>query len=178
MMVAARSRRPAALATLMPSLRATVAAAGPDVPASFRTMPSRVVDSFADRRFTMAVLSTFALVALLLAAVGIYGVLSQTVVQRTAEIGVRMALGAEASAVRRMIVGAAMGPVLVGIACGSAGATLGVRLLRGFLYGVTPLDPVAFGAAAAVIVIVALVAAFVPARRATRIDPLRALRAG
>jgi putative ABC transport system permease protein len=102
---------------------------------------------------------------------------SQTVLQRTAEIGVRMALGAEALTVRRMIVGTAMRPVLIGIACGAAAATASVRLVSGFLYGVAPLDPAAFGAAALVLIVVALIAAFVPARRATRIDPLLALRA-
>jgi predicted permease len=178
MTVVVRSRQPSALAALVPAVRSTVASADPEVPASFSTMQSRVGASIADRRFTMVVLSTFALVALLLAAVGIYGVLSQTVLQRTAEIGVRMALGAEAGEVRRMIVWGAIGPVLIGIGCGTVGSAMGARLLRGFLYGVTPLDPMAFVGAAVVLIVVALVAAFVPARRATQIDPLLALRAG
>jgi predicted permease len=177
MIVAVRARQPAALASLVPALRSALSSTDPDVPALFGTMESRVADSVADRRFTMTVLSTFAFVALLLAAIGIYGVVSQTVLQRTAEIGVRMALGAEALTVRRMIVGTAMRPVLIGIACGAAAATASVRLVSGFLYGVAPLDPAAFGAAALVLIVVALIAAFVPARRATRIDPLLALRA-
>ena len=145
--------------------------------ATIGTMEGRVADSVADRRFTMAVLSTFAVVALLLAAVGIYGVLSQTVLKRTPEIGVRMALGAEAGAVLRMVMAAAMRPVLAGIVCGVVGAALSVRVLRGFLFGVTPLDPAAFATAAALLIVVALLAAYIPARRATRVDPLKALRA-
>ena len=140
-------------------------------------MEESVAKSVADRRFTMAVLSTFAFVALLLAGVGIYGVLSQAVLRRTGEIGVRMALGAEAGSVLRMVLAAAIVPVLLGIACGGIGAAFTVRLLRDFLFGVTPLDPVAFATAAGVLIAVALLAAYIPARRATRVDPLSALRA-
>jgi len=177
MIVVARSRQPGTMGSLLTSLRSAIASADADVPVKLGSMEGRLADSVADRRFTMAVLSTFAVVALLLAAVGIYGVLSQTVLQRTAEIGVRMALGAEAGAVLRMVMAAAMWPVFAGIACGVLGAALTVRLLRTFLFGVTPLDPAAFAAAAALLLGVALLAAAVPARRATRVDPLRALRA-
>jgi ABC-type antimicrobial peptide transport system permease subunit len=177
MTVVARARQAGALGSLLMSLRPAMGSVDADVPARIGTMEGRVADSVADRRFTMTVLSTFALVALLLAAVGIYGVLSQTVLQRTSEIGVRMALGAEAGGVLRMIMGAAMRPVLAGIACGVAGAALSVRVLRGFLFGVTTLDPAAFTAAAALLIGVALLAAYIPARRATRVDPLKALRA-
>jgi putative ABC transport system permease protein len=177
MIVAARARQAGALGSLMTSLRSAMAAVDAEVPATIGTMEGRVADSVADRRFTMAVLSTFAVVALLLAAVGIYGVLSQTVLKRTPEIGVRMALGAEAGAVLRMVMAAAMRPVLAGIVCGVVGAALSVRVLRGFLFGVTPLDPAAFATAAALLIVVALLAAYIPARRATRVDPLKALRA-
>jgi putative ABC transport system permease protein len=176
MIVVARSRQPGALGSLLTSLRSTVGSIDTDVPAKIGTMEGRVADSVADRRFTMAVLSTFAVVALLLAAVGIYGVLSQTVLQRTSEIGVRMALGAEAGAVLRMVMGAAMWPVFAGLGCGVAAAAVSVRLLRSFLFGVTPLDPLAFVVAAALLIVVALLAAYLPARRATRVDPLQALR--
>ena len=177
MIVVARARQAGALGSLLTSLRPVMASVDADVPARIGTMEGRVADSVADRRFTMAVLSTFAMVALMLAAVGIYGVLSQTVLQRTPEIGVRMALGAEAGGVLRMMMGAAMRPVLAGSACGVAGAALSVRVLRGFLFGVTTLDPAAFTAAAALLIGVALLAAYIPARRATRVDPLKALRA-
>jgi putative ABC transport system permease protein len=177
MIVVARARQAGALGSLLTSLRSAMGSVDADVPARIGTMEGRVADSVADRRFTMAVLSTFALVALLLAAVGIYGVLSQTVLQRTPEIGVRMALGAEASAVLRMVMASAMRPVLAGIACGVAGAVLSMRVLRGFLFGVTTLDPAAFTAAAALLIVVALLASYIPARRATRVDPLNALRA-
>ena len=177
MTVAVRAKQPGAVAALLPTLRKTVASADPDVPIKIGTMEDRVAASIADRRFTMAVLSTFALVALLLAAVGIYSVLSQSVAQRTPEIGVRMALGADARRVLALVIMAAMRPVLLGVAVGVIGSVGSVRLLESFLFGVTPLDPVAFVGAAAILVGVALVAAFVPARRATRIDPLLALRA-
>jgi predicted permease len=177
MIVAVRARQPRALAALMPSIRSTIASDDPDVPIQAATMEESVAKSVADRRFTTTVLSTFACVALLLAAVGIYGVLSQTVLQRTEEIGVRMALGAEPATVLRMILGAAIVPLLAGIVCGGIGAALSARLLSNFVFGVKPIDPAAFALAALLLVTVGLFAAFVPARRATRIDPLSALRA-
>jgi putative ABC transport system permease protein len=175
-LVAARAGQPEAVGSLMTTIRAIVSATDPDVPVKLTTMESRVAESVADRRFAMAVLSAFAIVALLLAAVGIYGVLSQSIVQRTAEIGVRMALGAEAFSVVQMVIETAMRPVLAGIGCGLLAAAFAVRVLQGLLFGVAPLDPSAFIAAPLALVVVALVAAFVPARRATRIDPLAALR--
>jgi putative ABC transport system permease protein len=177
MIVAVRARQPAALASLMPTIRSTIGSVDPDVPLQVATMQEAVGKSVADRRFTTSVMATFACVALLLAAVGIYGVLSQTVLQRTEEIGVRMALGAEPGSVLRMIIATALRPVLLGIVCGGIGAALTVRLLRDFMFGVKPIDPMAFAGAAALLVCVGVVAAFVPAWRATQIDPLHALRA-
>jgi len=161
----------------MPTIRSTIGSVDPDVPFHAATMQEAVGKSVADRRFTTTVMATFACVALLLAAVGIYGVLSQTVLQRTEEIGVRMALGAEPGSVLRMIIATALRPVLLGIVCGGIGAALTARLLRDFMFGVRPIDPMAFAGAAALLVCVAVVAAFVPAWRATQIDPLHALRA-
>jgi len=177
MVVAVRARQRGALATSMPSIRSTIGSLDPDVPIQASTMQESIAKSVADRRFTTTVMAAFACIALLLAAVGIYGVLSQTVLQRTEEIGVRMALGAEPGNVLRMIIVTAMIPVLLGVVCGGIGAALTVRLLRDFLFGVAPIDPAAFVSAAALLVSVGALAAFVPARRATRIDPLRALRA-
>jgi predicted permease len=176
MVVTARARQGRADALLEP-LQRTLTALDSDVPVKLATMEERIDVSVADRRFTMAVLSTFALVAVLLAAIGIYSVLSQSVAQRKAEIGVRMALGADAPQLRRLVVRTMMGPVLAGIAVGLVAAAFAVKLLATFLFDVQPLDPAAFAAAALLLIVVALVAAYLPARRATRVDPMLALRA-
>jgi putative ABC transport system permease protein len=176
MVVTARARQGRADALLEP-LQRTLTMLDSDVPVKLGTMDERIGDSVADRRFTMAVLSTFAVVAVLLAAIGIYSVLSQSVAQRKAEIGVRMALGADARIVLRLVVRTMMGPVLAGIALGLMTAAFAVKLLATFVFGVEPLDPVAFGLAAVLLLVVALAAAYLPARRATRVDPMLALRA-
>jgi putative ABC transport system permease protein len=124
----------------------------------------------------MAMLSAFAAIALLLAAVGIYSVLSHSVVQRTSEIGIRMALGADARSVIGLMLATAMRSVGAGIVVGVAASLMVVRVLKTLLFQVKPIDPLAFAAAAALLVAVALVAAYLPARRATRVDPLLALR--
>ena len=174
--VAVRARDGVSADALVTPLRRLLAAMDADVPVKVGTMEERVGQSVADRRFTVAVLSTFAFVAVLLAAIGIYGLLAQSVAQRTAEIGVRMALGADARMLLRLILGAMMRPVVAGLACGLLAATFAVKLLGSFLFGVQPLDPAAFIAAAALLVVVALAAAYIPARRAMRVDPVRALR--
>jgi ABC-type antimicrobial peptide transport system permease subunit len=160
----------------VPALRAALSALDRDVPVKFSTMEERVGASVADRRFMMTMLSAFAAIALLLAAVGIYSVLSHSVAQRTSEIGIRMALGADARSVVGLMLGTAMRSVGAGVAVGALAGALAVRLLESFLFGVRPIDPIAFAAAAAVLVAVGLVAAYLPARRATRVDPLLALR--
>jgi ABC-type antimicrobial peptide transport system permease subunit len=130
----------------------------------------------ATRRVSLLALATFSLFALLLAVVGVYGVVAQAASQRTREIGVRMALGAEREQVRRLVVRQAMPPVLVGALVGVA-AALGLgRLLSGLLFGVGGADPLAFTGSVAIMLAAALVAAYVPARRASRLDPVRALR--
>jgi putative ABC transport system permease protein len=148
-----------------------------DVPVELSTLDTFVTSSVADRRFLLMVLGTFAAIALLLAATGIYSVLSQSVAQRTQEIGIRMALGADAGSVVNLMLRTAMSSVGVGVGIGALGSVLAVRLLKTFLFNVKPLDPGAFAAAGAMLVCVAAVAAYVPARRATRVDPLSALRA-
>ena len=147
-----------------------------DVPVTMGTLEERVARSVADRRFVMVVLTSFGVVALLLAAVGIYGVLSYAVARRTKEIGVRVALGAQTATVLGMIVGDSMRPVAWGTLLGIAGALAVSRALRGLVYGVGVTDPLSFGVAAAVLVVVAMVASWVPARRASRVDPIIALR--
>ena len=120
---------------------------------------------------------TFGVLALVLAVVGVYGVLSFSVSQRTQEFGVRMALGAEASDVRRMMIRQGLRLAAVGIAIGVAGAFGVTRLIGTLLYDVTPTDPLSFAAVVALMLGVAAVAAYLPARRATKVDPMVALRA-
>jgi putative ABC transport system permease protein len=144
--------------------------------ADVRTM-SEVVDvSVAERRLTMLLLAVFASIALLLAAVGIYGVISYTVTQRTQEIGIRMALGAQRGQVLSMVVRQALVLAGAGILIGAAGAMLLTGLMRNLLFGVQPSDPLTFAAVAGMLGIVAAAAASVPGLRATRVDPVIALR--
>ena len=177
MTVAVRPAQPGAAEALIPTLRAVLTTLDADVPVKFSTMEERVGQSVADRRFMMAMLSAFAAIALLLAAVGIYSVLSHSVARRTSEIGIRMALGADARSVVGLMLATAMRSVGVGVVVGAAAGVAAVRLLQASLFGVTPMDPIAFAGAAALLIVVGLVAAYVPARRATRVDPLLALRA-
>ena len=144
--------------------------------ARVRSMDQVVVQSTARSDFNMLLLTIFGCSALLLAAIGIYGLLAYSVEQRTREIGIRIALGAESSAVRNMIVLQGMRLTLLGVVIG-IGAALGVtRLLASFLFGVKAVDPLVFVTVPVVLSLVALFAVWLPARRATRIDPLDALR--
>jgi putative ABC transport system permease protein len=142
-----------------------------------RTMEEVVSDSVAERRVTMLMLAIFAGAALLLAAVGIYGVIAYTVTQRTQEIGIRMALGAQRADVLRMVVGQAMVLAVTGIIVGAALASAATRLMESLLFEVKPGDPLTFVAVAATLGAVAALASYVPGRRATRVDPVVALRA-
>ena len=158
------------------AIRDTLRQYDPDVPVDVSSLDRMITDSVADRRFLLTLVGAFAALALLLAATGIYSVLSQAVAQRTSEIWIRMALGADASSVVGLMLDSAMRSVGVGAAAGMVVSVASARALRSFLFEVGPLDPAAFGAAAALLVLVALLAAYVPARRATRVDPLVALR--
>ncbi|PYU40570.1 MAG: hypothetical protein DMG54_22950 [Acidobacteria bacterium] len=128
------------------------------------------------RRFSSALVTIFAGLALLLAAIGIYGLMSYTVSQRTQEIGLRMALGAQLASVQRMILGQTLKLTLLGLGLGLAGAFVVARFLTSMLFGVGVYDPVTFVGVAALLIAVALMAAYVPARRAMRVDPIVALR--
>jgi putative ABC transport system permease protein len=145
--------------------------------AEIRTMEEVVALSVAQRRLTMLLLAIFAGAALLLAAVGIYGVIAYSVTQRTQEIGIRMALGAQRRDVLRMVVGQSMRLTLAGIGIGAAGALALTRLMSGLLFATKPVDPVTFAAVSGVLAAVAALASYLPGRRATRVDPVVALRA-
>ena len=144
--------------------------------ADVKTMDEVVSRSVAQRRLMMLVLAIFAGAALLLAAVGIYGVIAYSVTQRTQEIGIRLALGAQRSDVLRMVVGQAAWLAGIGIVTGAAGAALLTRLMTDLLFDVEPFDPVTFAAVAALLGSVALLASYLPGLRATRVDPVVALR--
>ena len=158
--------------------RGVIAEIDPEQPIfNVQTMDDYVAHSLAQRRFSLVLMLIFAGVALLLAAVGIYGVMSYTVAQRTQEIGIRVALGASESMVLKMVVADGMRLVAIGLLLGLAGAFALTRLLASMLYGVSPTDAPTFAAIAAVLALVALAATVIPARRAMRVDPMLALRA-
>jgi putative ABC transport system permease protein len=149
----------------------------PQLPVSkVKSMDDVAAASFAERRFNMLLLTLFAALALVLAAVGIYGVISYAVTQRTQEIGIRMALGAGRNDVLKLIIRNGLALTLLGIVIGVGGAIGLTRLMSTLLFGVTPTDKPTFIAVSAVLIVVALLACYIPARRATKVDPLVALR--
>jgi predicted permease len=163
--------------TLMPQVRAAVREVDPLVPvASMATIDQILAESLAARRFVMVLLGAFAALGLLLAAVGIYGVVSYLVAQRRREVGIRMALGAMRGDVLRLIVGQSLRHVVPGIVLGGVAAVLVTHLLRSQLFGVTPADPPTFAGVALILLAVGAVASYLPARRAARTDPQVALR--
>jgi ABC-type antimicrobial peptide transport system permease subunit len=165
---------PAALTT---AVREAIWAVDSQQPvAQVKVLADYLEEDLAPRRFQMQLLAGFAGLALLLASLGIYGVLSYSVAQRRREIGVRMALGAQASDLVRLVVSQGIGPAAGGLALGLIAAYALAHLISGLLYEVSAHDPLTFGAAAAALLAIALLACWIPARRASKVDPLQALR--
>jgi len=170
--------RTATPASVAEGIRAEIRRAAPDLPIQATvTMDEAVAASVAPPRFRMWLLALFAMAATLIATCGIYGLMAYAVTQRRREIGVRMALGADRRDVLRLVLMRALRIVVAGVVVGLAGAAGVTRVLQRFLFGVTPTDPIAFATVTLLLMAVGLLAAWLPARRATRIDPVRALRA-
>jgi putative ABC transport system permease protein len=148
----------------------------PDVPVKFSTFADEMGGWLADRRFLLLLVGLFAAAALALAAVGIYGVVAFSVTRRTQEIGIRMALGAQRSGVLRLIVGEGARLAVLGVGIGIAASLVITRLLSSLLFGISATDPITFAGVAVLLFLVALLASYMPARRAMRLDPNSALR--
>lgn len=162
---------------LVPAIRRRLAAIDRDVPmVQVRTMDRVIADSVADRRLPMLIVSGFAAAALLLGAIGIYGIVAYSVAQRTQEFGLRMALGARRGDVARLVLGQGLRLALSGLLIGLLGSFAAARLIAGLLFGIGPYDPMTLGATSLVLLAVALLACYMPARRAARVDPMVALR--
>jgi putative ABC transport system permease protein len=163
--------------SLLPAIRGVVAKLDPQLPLyNVITLQKAVDDSLSVGRFALYVLGLFAVVALILAVSGIYGVIGHAVNQRTREIGIRMALGAARRDVFRLILGEGGKLAVAGVAIGIVTSYLVTQFLRALLYGITPTDPLTFGAVAFLLLLTALLACYFPARRASRVDPVVALR--
>jgi len=161
---------------LIPATRAAVEALRPDVPLRFRTLDQVFSSSLDGRRFILTLFGVFASVALVIAAIGVYGVMAYAVTQRTHEIGIRMALGARAPHVLRLALGQGIRLAMTGLALGLMAAFALTRLMKNLLFGVEATDPLTFTAISMLLMIVALLACWIPARRATKVDPMVALK--
>jgi putative ABC transport system permease protein len=163
--------------SLVPAVRATIASLDRQLPVEdIARLSDRVAESLGQRRFALTLLSAFSILALLLAAVGIYGVVSYAAAQRTREVGVRMALGARRADVLGLFVREAVTLAAVGVGTGLLLCAAATRLLSGMLFGVTPTDPLSYAAVSVLLAVAVMAASFLPARRAARISPMEALR--
>jgi putative ABC transport system permease protein len=163
--------------TLQAAVRREIQAVDREAPASnIRTMEQYLAASVAPRRFNLWLLTVFAGVALALAASGLYGVISYGVAQRRHEIGIRMALGARGSDVLKLVIGQGMALAIIGVALGLVASLALTRLMETLLFSVSATDPLTFIAIALLLILVALLACYIPARRAAKVDPLIALR--
>ncbi|HLM56547.1 MAG TPA: FtsX-like permease family protein, partial [Pyrinomonadaceae bacterium] len=161
---------------LASAARAELRALDPNVPARVRTLEEVVSSSLDGRRFSLVIFAVFAGAALALAVTGVYGVMSYAVARRTHEIGVRVALGARRRDILGLVLGRGMRLTLFGVAAGALGAVTSTRLMSGLLYGVSPSDPWSLLAVSALLVAVAFLACLIPAYRATKVDPVVALK--
>jgi ABC-type antimicrobial peptide transport system permease subunit len=163
---------------LMPTIRAEIAKLDPLVPAAeVRGMETVVQQSTADRRMTMSLVGAFGFMAVILAIIGVYGVMDYTVLQRRREIGVRLAIGATREAVQALILKDGMRVVAMGVAAGAIVAAAFASIMASLLFDVRPRDVAVYGAVAVVVALVGLLATYVPARRGSKLDPMVALRA-
>ena len=163
--------------TMLPAVKREIWAVNSNQPFySVRTVEQLVSESLGERRFSVVLLGLFATAALALAGIGIYGLISFSTVQRTYEIGVRMALGAQSRAILKMILSEGLLLALLGVGVGLAGAFVLTRFLSSMLFGVTTTDPVTFASISALLILIALLSSYLPARRAARVDPMMALR--
>jgi ABC-type antimicrobial peptide transport system permease subunit len=148
----------------------------PEIPARFRTFSQVYSASLGSRKFNVILIGFFGIIALLLATAGVFGVMAYSVSRRTREIGVRVALGAGSGDVLRMVLSQGLRTIFIGVAVGVAGALALTRTVESLLFGVTPTDPLTFASVTLLLVAAALLACFIPARRATKVDPIVALR--
>jgi ABC-type antimicrobial peptide transport system permease subunit len=174
--LAVRTGHPSEIAALSALIRREVRALGRDIPIETSTLTDAVNETLTQERLVALLAGFFGLLALLLFSVGLYGVMSYTVARRTAEIGIRMALGARRADVLWLVLRETLVLLLAGVVLGLPAALGAGRLISSMLYGLTPADPVTIGAAVAFLLAVAALAGYLPARRASRVDPMTALR--
>ena len=158
------------------ALRRSLQEADPDIAPRIRYVREMVSDSVGERRFTLLIMSAFAAIGLLLAALGIFGVVSYAVAQRTREMGIRLALGATGGTVRSMVLRNAMVPVILGLLIGVGGSWALSRIMGGMLYEVPPTDPLTFLGVSGLLLTTGLVATWIPTVRGTRVDPIITMR--
>jgi predicted permease len=163
-------------AAVTSSVRRVLTQLDPTVPARMSTFSQVFSESLNNRRFNLTLVGVFALAALVLAMVGVFGVLAYSVAQRTQEIGVRIALGATPGGILKMVLGQGLLTVAIGLIVGLAGSLLLTRTMRSMLFEISPNDPITIVGIALLLLLIAMLASYIPARRATRVDPMIALR--